>query len=172
MAQKMSESQISELERLEDAVRAGSGTDVRARWKSGHYLLTLKKGKQLPNGLLARLQQTRGVKRSEIHARMAFAAKFPTDAALTDAVEQFKTWHAITHGALTSKPRTAKASDEADSHHVRQIQGALKRIQNINVGVVGAPEIALLQQLAATVTHLLASERAQRKPVQSLTEAA
>lgn len=103
------DAEITELRRLEEPVHKSEGDGVRARLESGRYLLTLKKGKQLPDGLLARLSKEK-FGRTEIEARMKLAEKCPTDAELTDFIGKFPTWYSITHGGLTKKPRGKKTT--------------------------------------------------------------
>ena len=82
-----------EVRRLEEAVHKSDGDGVRARWDSGRYMLTLKKGKQLPRGVLNQLAKTLDVSRAEVTARMKFATKFPTEDELPDVIRKFPTWY-------------------------------------------------------------------------------
>jgi hypothetical protein len=92
---------------LEDVVIKSDGEGLRARWESGRYMLTLRKGKQLPNGLRDLLAKELGIGGSELTARMKFAEKYPSEQEVTDAIGKFKSWYAITQQALTDTPREA-----------------------------------------------------------------
>lgn len=105
-----------EMQRIEEVIHKSDGDGVRARWESGRYMLTLKQGKkQLPKGVLDELAEKLDVSRSELTARMKFAAKYTTDAELTDVIREFRTWFAITHEALTDTPRIAGHADADDA---------------------------------------------------------
>jgi hypothetical protein len=92
---------------LEDVVIKSDGEGLRARWESGRYMLTLRKGKQLPNGLRDLLAKELGIGGSELTDRMKFAEKYPSEQEVTDAIGKFKSWYAITQQALTDTPREA-----------------------------------------------------------------
>ena len=62
-------------------------------------MLTLKKGKQLPRGVLRQLTDEFKVSRAELGERMAFAAKFTGDE-LSTIIETLRTWSAIRKHAL------------------------------------------------------------------------
>lgn len=97
-----------ELRRLKDLVNKSEDDGLRARWASGHCLLTERKGKLLPRYALAIWAQHLGVHRSELSARMKFAEKYSTEEELSTFIESFKTWHAIRTQALIDKPRSKK----------------------------------------------------------------
>jgi hypothetical protein len=105
----------SEMRRLEEAVRVSDGQNIRARWESGRYMLTLRDGKkQLPPGMLDELARTVGVVRSELGARMRFAEKYSTEEELSTAVETFRTWTDIRQRGLTDTPRVEEQEQETD----------------------------------------------------------
>jgi hypothetical protein len=147
---------ITELRRIEETIRKSDSDGLVARWESGQYLNTLKKGKkQLPKGMLAELVTAIGFRRAEVNARMKFAATF-TEAELTDVIGKFPTWYDITHKALTKTPRAAKtSSDEADSKQARKgIQRAIETIAEIDAALLGEGDRELLAALDAAVRRL------------------
>jgi N6-adenosine-specific RNA methylase IME4 len=97
---------FARLVRLEQRI-AGSDTDgLRARWEFGHELLRARDGKgRLPNGYLAQVIKETKTSRAELIYRSKFAAKFPSEAELINAVDQFRSWHAIVRDALPERPR-------------------------------------------------------------------
>ena len=120
----MDPEQEVELGRLEDAIKAaikaGETGTVLARHASGAYMLTLKKGKQLPPGVLAAHCAKYGVKKSELSARMKLAAKYPTPEEVSTVMETYPTWTAIKKYALPDKPRAPRTG----SSDVRRPSGA------------------------------------------------
>lgn len=151
---------LAELQQLEDAVRKSDGDGLRARWESGRCLLPLKKGKQLPKGVLDELAKALGVVRSEINARMRFASKYSTETKLSTVIESFRTWSDIKKHALTTAPRAAKATPdtgtgEADTNHARKdLQRAIETIDNIDGALLGEGDQGLLVALGEAVRRL------------------
>lgn len=110
---------VTELRRLEEPITKSDGDGVRARWESGRYLLTLRRPKRLPHGLLDDLADTIGVARSELGDRMRFAEKYATEEKLSMALERFgPSWSAIRENALTVKPREKKRQSTEPSKSV------------------------------------------------------
>lgn len=146
------EAPLAELQLLEDAVRKSDGDGVRARWASGRYLLTLKNGKkQLPKGTLNNLANALGVARSELGARMTFAAKFPTEEKLSTGVESFPTWTAIRQHALINKRRVKVAKTP---YAGKGLQHAIEIIENVDPATLGETEQLLLGALDEAVRRL------------------
>jgi len=145
------------MRQFEDVIRRSDGEGLRARWESGRYMQTLKRGKQLPAGLLAELSEKLDVSRSELGARMKFAARFPTEQELSVAVESCRTWSAIRR-ALTTTPRT-RAADTRDSDvHDGQAQKHLKHatalVEEIDTAALDQRDLVLLAQLEAAIVRL------------------
>jgi hypothetical protein len=102
-----------EMQRIEEVIHKSDGDGVRARWESGRYMLALKKGKQLPAGVLNELAEKLDVHRSELGARMKFATKCPTENELSMMIESYGTWSSIKKYGLTTTPRTSAKADDA-----------------------------------------------------------
>ena len=146
------ESPFAELHQLEDAVRRSDGDGLRARWESGRCMLTLKVGKQLPQGQLDALAKELGVVRSEINARMKFAAKFPTDAEVSTVVESFRTWSEIKKHALIDVPRRKPAT--TPQHAGKALQRAIDIVENIDSALLAEADQKLIVTLAEMVRRL------------------
>jgi hypothetical protein len=102
---------------LEARIATSDQEGLRARWASGREQLTLKRGKQLPRGVLKTLTAELKVSRSELSARMKFADLYPGEEELSNVIGKFRTWFAITQHALTVTSRVQKAVDaDADAH--------------------------------------------------------
>jgi hypothetical protein len=82
----MMETWEPDMDRFEELIRNSEGISLRVRWECGHYLLTLKKGKQLPRGVLDRMIAKYDRSRQDLQARMRFAAKYPTEAEVANAL--------------------------------------------------------------------------------------
>jgi phage N-6-adenine-methyltransferase len=95
----------AEIDRAED-------DGIRARWQFGRTLLLQRVGRKLPSGVLDQLVEELGRSRSEIQARMQFAERFDTEAALSDAVGQWRSWHDIVHDALGGGAHVGQATGE------------------------------------------------------------
>lgn len=169
---EIGEAEIAELRRLEVPVRTSDGDGVRARWDSGRYMLTLKKGKQLPRGVLGRLAEKLDVHRSELGARMKFAEKYPTEEEVSTTIETFHSWSAIKERGLADKPRvdaTDKRTDEEDDEDAQELQDdldeddsdhrrALKRVLAVVEGIDSATldddDLELLALIANRIHRL------------------
>jgi hypothetical protein len=151
-----------EMRRLEDAVQKSDGEALRARWASGRYMLDLRKGKQLPRGVLGELAGKLGVHRSELTARMKFASKFPSEAKVAEAISKFRTWYEIKQNALTDKPRKQKrptaSADQRGAHHLRRVLEIFERIDSAELGEA---EYALLLEIEEGIKRI---KQAVRRP--------
>ncbi len=148
----MTEQTHNELRRLEEAVNAGEGTSLYARWHWGQYTSTLKVGRRrklLPPGVREMLTNEFGIRNSEITARLRFAEKF-SEAQLADVIGKYKTWFAITHEALTTKTRPAAQTRNVN---LQRVLMAMKRIDTTNLGEQDA---AVLAVIATTCQRLQA----------------
>jgi hypothetical protein len=115
---------IEQLRQYEAAIRKSEGGTLKVRWECGHFLNTLRlrgDGK-LPRGLMGKLTKEHGFQKSELYARMDFAAKYPTEADLSDASEKYGSWYRIVREGLTKKsrpkaaPRSQPTADQAISY--------------------------------------------------------
>lgn len=68
---------------------------IRDRWEFGRLMLAMRKGKQLPKGVLDGLAEATGKSRSELGKRMLFAARYPTEDELGTAIPTFESWTQI-----------------------------------------------------------------------------
>ncbi len=147
-----------EMRRLEDAVQKSDGEGLRARWESGRYMLALRKGKQLPPGVLGELATNLDVHRSELTARMKFASKFPSEAKVTKAISKFRTWYEIKQNALTDKPRPkdgATAKDDRDLQpSTRSLRRVLEIVKDLDAATFDERDQRLLVKIEASILRL------------------
>lgn len=124
MVTQVSPEQIEKARAIEKTISDNDGASIRSRWAFGRYMLTLipEGRKQLPKGVLATFGRALKVNRSELSARMKFAAKFPSEGELSETTERFGSWYRITREALTDKPRTSKSAT-ATRQVIRLLQG-------------------------------------------------
>lgn len=101
----MDATHLETLQKLEVTIKKCEGIALEARWESGHYLNSLKNGKQLPRGLRAECAKALEVSESELTARMKFATKYPSAEELNDAISKFGSWFRIVREGLTDNPR-------------------------------------------------------------------
>jgi hypothetical protein len=99
---------FEKLRQIEATITSAEDCGLRARWEFGRYMLTLKTGKQLPKGVIKQLADNLHVNRSELSARMKFAAKYSGHEQLSDVIRKFGSWYRIVHEALSDgrRPRT------------------------------------------------------------------
>jgi hypothetical protein len=81
----------------EDDAAERTKDSLRDRWEFGKLMLTKRKGKQLPNGLLDELATATGKSRSELQYRMRFAERYPTEDEVWNVFHTYKTWLSIIH---------------------------------------------------------------------------
>ena len=67
--------------------------------------MTLRQGKQLPNGTKAAVIKEYGIADRDVDYRMKFAEKFSTETEVRTAVRTYGSWTAIRKKALTDEPR-------------------------------------------------------------------
>lgn len=105
---------LAPLLELDEAVDAAEGEGLRARWEFGCALLSRRRGKQLPNGLLDDLIKQTGKSRTELQYRVQFAERFPTEAEVSNALDTYKSWRDIVADALPADSTAQRivASDE------------------------------------------------------------
>lgn len=154
-----------EMGRLEGVIRQTDGDGLRARWESGRFMLTLKKGKQLPRGVLDALTTKLNVSRAELTARMKFATTFSTDEELANAVRKFRTWHEIVQNGLTTNPRVEETDEgegedqeEEDAANKcdqsRQLRRVLAVVEDIDPATLDEGDLELLAQIAEGVRRV------------------
>jgi site-specific DNA-methyltransferase (adenine-specific) len=97
---------------LDAEVDAAEGDGIRARWQFGRALLMERVGKQLPAGRLDELADAIGKSRQEIGFRLTFAARFPTEIELSNAIRNFRSWYRIANEALASTAHLSAEKDE------------------------------------------------------------
>lgn len=101
----------SDLREWDARVDAAEDDGIRARWEYGHALLRRRVGKQLPKGLLDEECAKTGKSRQELGYRLRFAERFSSADEVTNAVGNFRSWHAIVNEAL-AKPKPAPVERE------------------------------------------------------------
>lgn len=102
------------LQGIEAEITSAEGNGLQARWDFGRAMLALRRGAKLSPGDLDKACAAVGASRAEIQRRIQFAAKFPTKVALSHAVRQWPTWHAMVSEGLPTKrekptPKTSPA---------------------------------------------------------------
>ena len=138
----------SHLRHLEDAINHADGDGLRARWESGRYLLKLREGSQLPRGMGAVVAKDLSIHRSELTARMKFAAKFQTEDQLANAISTYRTWFAIKQQGLTTTHRVQKAKPSA-------LLRVLAVIENLDYGTLIPQDCEVLSKIADAVQRAI-----------------
>ncbi|HEY9408623.1 MAG TPA: MT-A70 family methyltransferase [Jiangellaceae bacterium] len=104
---------LERLVHLDQQVDANESRALRTRWEFGHQMLAARDGAgRLPNGYLAALVERTGKSRSELGYRVQFAAAFPTEAELSNALDSFPSWREVT--------KNLKAEKDADDNTVSE----------------------------------------------------
>lgn len=85
---------------LDARVDRAEDDGIRARWEFGQALLRERVGRKLPAGRLDELATRTGKSRTELQYRVQFAERYPNEDALSNAVGQYGSWHAIVNKAL------------------------------------------------------------------------
>jgi hypothetical protein len=160
----------AELAKLELAIKAADTDGVLAKAKAsqafGQYLLTLKKNRQLPAGVLDRHAKDYKVSRSTLAERRMFAEVYPTSEALeakvaelSTRVESCRLWTALKKTLVKNpKPRASKPQKTAA---VRFRDELRDRIES------GAPipheDAVVLAEIAALIQRIKEMKTAAKK---------
>ncbi len=100
---------IERLVHIDQRIDANESDALRARWEFGQQMLAARDGAgRLPNGYLASLVERTGKSRSELGYRVQFAAAFPTEDELSNALDSFTSWRDAT--------KSLKAEKDADDN--------------------------------------------------------
>src|ERR1035437_6098166 len=92
-AAKINDSEYLEIEQRIDSSESDA---IQNRWRFGQMMLAERKGQgRLPNRRMEALIKLTGKSKSELSYRAQFVQKYPTEEQLSNAVGQFKSWHAI-----------------------------------------------------------------------------
>jgi N6-adenosine-specific RNA methylase IME4 len=95
---------IERLVHIDRQIDENESTALRARWEFGRQMLAARDGAgRLPNGYLAQLVERTGKSRSELSYRAQFAAAYPTDAELSNALDSFTAWRELTKNLKAEK---------------------------------------------------------------------
>jgi len=101
---------IERLVHIDQRIDANESEALHARWEFGHQMLAARDGMgRLPNGYLAELVERTGKSRSELGHRARFAAKFPTEAELSNALDSFSSWFDVTRNLKAEQDAQANA---------------------------------------------------------------
>lgn len=101
---------LERLVRIDKRIDAAEGTALRDRWEFGHALLAARDGAgRLPNGYLADVVGRTGKSRAELTYRTQFAAQYPTETELFNALNSCSSWREV---AKTLKRPDASAVAE------------------------------------------------------------
>ena len=90
--------QVARQSALEREITKGEKSALLARWRFGRGLLAEREahgGKQLPHGRLDEVAEAVGRSRSEIEYRIEFAANYPTEAEVSNAVGHLQSWRDV-----------------------------------------------------------------------------
>ncbi|HWK18556.1 MAG TPA: hypothetical protein VNR66_13980 [Solirubrobacteraceae bacterium] len=109
---RLAESPDADYVALERRIDVAEEDAIRARWKFGRLLLAERRahgGKQLPHGRLDEICAAVGKRRSaferEVHWRMTFAERYPTEAEVRTAVRTLGVWTAVRDELAESPPK-------------------------------------------------------------------
>lgn len=95
---------IERLVHIDQRIDAAEGDGLRARWEFGQQMLAARDGAgRLPNGYLAELVERTGKSRSELGYRVQFAAQFPTEEELSNALDSFTSWREVAKSLKAEK---------------------------------------------------------------------
>lgn len=101
---------IDVLVELDRRVDANELDALRARWEFGRAMLAARDGAgRLPNGYLAALVERTGKSRAELGHRARFAAMYPSEVELTNAVSTFPSWHQLVQSLKLEQDATDNA---------------------------------------------------------------
>lgn len=104
---------IERLVHIDQRIDAAEGDGLRARWEFGQQMLAARDGAgRLPNGYLADLVERTGKSRSELGYRVQFAATFPSEEELSNALDSFTSWREAT--------KSLKAEKDAEDNTVAE----------------------------------------------------
>lgn len=104
---------IERLVHIDQRIDANESDALRARWEFGRQMLNARDGAgRLPNGYLAALVERTGKSRSELGYRVQFAAAFPTDDELSNALDSFTSWRDLA--------KSLKAERDAEDNQVAE----------------------------------------------------
>ena len=95
------------IDAAEQEASALVGESIRDRWEFGRLMLAQRKGKRLPDRMLARLAEATGKSASELKYRAQFAEKHCTESELANALADCPSWRQIIKSL--PKPSDAKA---------------------------------------------------------------
>lgn len=91
------EQRIDEAEARIDEAEADAITE---RWEFGRWMLGMRVGRKLPDGLLDQAVRQLDIPRTEIQNRMQFASRWPTRYEVDAAIVAFASWDAIVQRGL------------------------------------------------------------------------
>lgn len=86
---------IKHLVEIDKKIDKNESAALRLRWEFGNAMLAERDGKQLPKGRLDKLIEATGKSKSELGYRMRFAARYPTDDEVTNALATFTSWREL-----------------------------------------------------------------------------
>lgn len=87
---------VERLVHIDQRIDANEADALRARWEFGHGMLAARDGAgRLPNGYLTMLVERTGKSRRELAYRAQFAATYPTEGELCNALHSFTAWREV-----------------------------------------------------------------------------
>jgi hypothetical protein len=102
---------------------------LRDRWEFGRLMLSKRRGKKLPDRMLAGLAEVTGKSLSELGYRMRFAERYSTEGEFTNALVNFTSWRQIIkslpkpslQGNSKREPAVPKRDPRQD--HIAELSG-------------------------------------------------
>jgi N6-adenosine-specific RNA methylase IME4 len=104
---------IERLAHIDERIDKHEGAALRDRWEFGRLMLAARDGAgRLPNGYLASLVERTGKSRAELGFRVQFAARYPTEAELSNALGSSPAWSEVIRGLKLDKDAAANTPAE------------------------------------------------------------
>jgi hypothetical protein len=149
----------NDLRKIEERIKDVESTGIKARWESGRHLIALRKGKQLPKGVLDEAAGALGVSRTELTKRMKLYDRFPSEIEVRNAITKFPSWYSMVKDGLTVKKREKKPPVPAEVAEFRkQTRKTISMYRTLNYDDLATRDIESLEDLRAEIDRILAQE--------------
>lgn len=106
---------LARLVKIEQRVVGSEHAAMRARWESGHELLSHRENGRVPYGYLKSVVSEVGVSRQELGYRMRFAEVFATEGELTNALVNLPSWREVVSSVLPKRETNEGADASGDA---------------------------------------------------------
>ncbi len=112
-ARRVNDSEYLEMEQRIDSSESDA---IQERWRFGRSMLAERKGQgRLPNGRMEALIKLTGKSKSELSYRAQFAEMLPSRKELSNALDNYKSWHAIVE-SLSGKEKAYASKFEGETN--------------------------------------------------------